>query len=123
MRVVEKLDQGMIDVGFMYEPPRIRDVAVKEVASVPLVLVSDRDNVSLEHAIAEGYIRVEWGTTFASLHESHFPQRLLARGPVNSSRIALILPGLRWRRLPACRYSKPADRATAPVSNGSGTGD
>ncbi len=91
LRVVEKLDQGMIDVGFMYEPPRIRDVAVKEVASVPLVLVSDRDNVSLEQAIAEGYIRVEWGTTFASLHESHFPQRLLARGRVNSGRIALNL--------------------------------
>jgi DNA-binding transcriptional LysR family regulator len=45
----------------------------------------------VEAAIGEDYIRVEWGTTFASLHESHFPQRLLARGRVNSGRLALNL--------------------------------
>lgn len=91
LRVVEKLEQRMIDVGFMYEPPRIRDVAVEEVATVPLRLVSSRAGQPLEKAIGEGYIRVEWGTTFASLHESHFPQRLLARGRVNSGRVALNL--------------------------------
>jgi DNA-binding transcriptional LysR family regulator len=91
LRVVEKLERGMIDVGFMYEPPRIRDVAVQEVACVPLLLVSSRSGLSVEEAIGEGYIRVEWGTTFASRHESLFPQRLLARGRVNSGRLALNL--------------------------------
>ncbi|MFC6671517.1 LysR family transcriptional regulator [Marinobacterium aestuariivivens] len=91
LRVIEKLEQKMIDVGFMYEPPRIRDVAVEEVATVPLQLVASRAGLAVEAAIGEGYIRVEWGTTFASLHESHFPQRLLARGRVNSGRVALNL--------------------------------
>ncbi|UTW10529.1 LysR family transcriptional regulator [Marinobacterium rhizophilum] len=91
LRVVEKLEQGMIDVGFMYEPPRIQNVAVQEVANVALSLVSSRAGQSVDAAIGEGYIRVEWGTTFASLHESHFPQRLLARGRVNSGRLALNL--------------------------------
>ncbi len=91
LRVVEKLDQGMIDVGFMYEPPRIRDVAVEEVARIPLMLVSDKPRQPLEQAISEGYIRVEWGTTFASLHESCFPQRPLAPVRVNSARVALNL--------------------------------
>lgn len=91
LRVVEKLERGMIDVGFMYEPPRIQGVAVEEVASVPLLLVSNRARQSVESAIGEDYIRVEWGTTFASLHEGHFPQRLLARGRVNSGRLALNL--------------------------------
>jgi LysR family transcriptional regulator, flagellar master operon regulator len=91
LRVVEKLEQGMIDVGFMYEPPRIQNVVVQEVASVTLSLVSSREGLSVDAAIGEGYIRVEWGTTFASLHESHFPQRLLARGRVNSGRLALNL--------------------------------
>ncbi|ANG61282.1 LysR family transcriptional regulator [Marinobacterium aestuarii] len=91
LRVVEKLEQGMIDVGFMYEPPRIQNVAVQEVASVSLSLVSSREGLSVDAAIGEGYVRVEWGTTFASLHESHFPQRLLARGRVNSGRLALNL--------------------------------
>lgn len=91
LRVVEKLDQGMIDIGFMYEPPRLQGVAVQEVARVPLVLISDRPDVSVEDAISEGYIRVDWGTTFGSLHEASFPQRPLAPVRVNTGRIALKL--------------------------------
>lgn len=91
LRVVEKLEQNMIDVGFLYDTPRIREVGVEEVATLPLVMVSSRPGQRAEQAVGDGYIRVEWGTAFASVHEGHFPQRLLARGRVNSGRIALNL--------------------------------
>tara|TARA_R110001583_G_scaffold68607_1_gene195037 strand:- start:5779 stop:6615 length:837 start_codon:yes stop_codon:yes gene_type:complete len=89
LRVVEKLEQSMIDVGFLYETPRIREVGVEEIMTIPLLMVSSRSCITAEQAVGDGYIRVEWGTEFASVHESHFPQRLLARGRVNSGRIAL----------------------------------
>ncbi len=91
LRVVEKLEKRMIDLGFMYEPPMIKDVSVEAVAEVPLQLVSSAPLVSVDQAIGEGYIRVEWGSFFATLHEAYFPQRMLARGRVNSGRIALNL--------------------------------
>lgn len=91
LRVVEKLDQGMIDVGFMYEQPSIQGIAVQEVMTVPMLLVSDKKDVSVEQAVTEGYIRVEWGTTFGTMHEAHFPQRPLAPVRVNSGRVALNL--------------------------------
>ena len=91
LRVVEKLEQNMIDVGFLYDTPRLREVGVEEVATLPLVMVSSRPGQRAEQAVGDGYIRVEWGTAFASVHEGHFPQRLLARGRVNSGRIALNL--------------------------------
>lgn len=91
LRVVEKLERNMIDVGFLYDTPRLREVGVEEVATIPLVMVSSRPGQRAEQAVGEGYIRVEWGTAFASVHEGHFPQRLLARGRVNSGRIALNL--------------------------------
>lgn len=91
LRVVEKLEQNMIDVGFLYDTPRIREVSVEEVSTIPLVMVASRPDVAAVQAIGNGYIRVEWGTAFASIHESYFPQRLLARGRVNSGRIALNL--------------------------------
>lgn len=91
LRVVEKLDRGMIDVGFMYEPPRMQGVAVQEVFRVPLVLVSDQNRLSLTEAISERYVRVEWGSTFDALHEAHFPQRPIAPVRVNSGRLALDL--------------------------------
>lgn len=91
LRVVDKLEKRMNDLGFIYEPPTIKDVAVEPVAEVPLRLVSSEPDLAVEQAIGEGYIRVEWGSTFATLHETYFPQRLLARGRVNSGRIALNL--------------------------------
>ena len=89
LRVVEKLERNMVDVGFLYDTPRISGVGVEEVATIPLVMVSSQPDRRAEQAVGEGYIRVEWGTAFASIHESSFPQRHLARGRVNCGRIAL----------------------------------
>jgi len=89
LRVVEKLDRGLIDVGFMYEQPKLRDIAIDAVRSVPLQLVSSRPGIGADDAVSEGYVRVEWGTTFDTLHENCFPQRPLAPVRVNSGRVAL----------------------------------
>lgn len=91
LRVVEKLEQSLIDVGFMYEPPTMKGLVVHEVANVPMILVADRQGISPEQAVSEGYIRVEWGTAFAVMHEAYFPQRPLARVRANSGRVALNL--------------------------------
>ncbi len=91
LRVVEKLEQSLVDVGFMYERPTMKGLMVQEVLNVPMILVADRQNISPEHAVSEGYIRVEWGTAFAVMHEAHYPQRPLARVRANSGRVALNL--------------------------------
>lgn len=91
LRVVEKLDRGLIDIGFLYEQPKIQDVNVQEIQDITLLLVSNKDNQKAQAAMAQGYIRVEWGTTFNVLHESHFIDRPLAAVRVNSARIALQL--------------------------------
>ncbi len=87
--VTEKLGRGVIDLGFLYEPPKLREIAVEAVRTIPLVLVSSRPGLSPADAVGSGYIRVEWGTTFSSLHESHFPQRPIAQVRVNTGRLAL----------------------------------
>ena len=90
-RVIEKLGRGVIDLGFLFEPPRLRDINVKEVLRIPLIMVSSNPEVSLDEAVSRGYIRVEWGTTFTSMHESHFPHRPIAPIRANTGRIALNL--------------------------------
>lgn len=91
LRVVDKLDRGLIDIGFMYEQPKLPDFTVEEVKNIPLQLVSSYPNQTPDDAVSKGYIRVEWGTTFNILHESYFPQRPLAPVRANSGRIALDL--------------------------------
>ena len=91
LRVVEKLDRGLIDLGFLYEQPKIQDMNVVEIQDITLVLVADSPALSAPKAMSEGYIRVEWGTTFNVIHEAHFIDRPLATVRVNSARIALAL--------------------------------
>jgi len=91
LRVVEKLDRGLIDLGLLYEQPKIQDMSVVEIQDITLILVADSPTRQAHKAMSEGYIRVEWGTTFNVLHEAHFIDRPLAAVRVNSARIALEL--------------------------------
>lgn len=88
-RVIEKLDRGLIDIGFLYEQPKIQDVNLTEVQDITLVLVSNTPGKNAQDAMSENYIRVEWGTTFNVQHENYFIDRPLATVRVNSARIAL----------------------------------
>ncbi|MCK5263784.1 MAG: LysR family transcriptional regulator [Gammaproteobacteria bacterium] len=88
-RIVRKLEQGTIDLGFLYEPPQLRDMAVQEVSDISLIMVSEEQGQSVDEALSEGYIRVDWGTLFSSLHEDHFPQRPIAAVRVNIASMAL----------------------------------
>ncbi|MCK5001850.1 MAG: LysR family transcriptional regulator [Gammaproteobacteria bacterium] len=87
--IVQKLEQGSIDLGFLYEPPQLRDMVVQEVGDVSLIMVSEEKNISVDDALSEGYIRVDWGTQFTSLHEDYFPQRPIAAVRANIASIAL----------------------------------
>ena len=87
--IVQKLEQGSIDLGFLYEPPQLRDMVVQEVGNVSLIMVSEEQDISVDDALSQGYIRVDWGTLFTSLHEDHFPQRPIAAVRANVASIAL----------------------------------
>ncbi|VAW79751.1 hypothetical protein MNBD_GAMMA15-883 [hydrothermal vent metagenome] len=90
-RIVQKLEQGVIDLGFLFEPPQLREMIVQEVRDVSMIMVSSEPDMPVERALAEGYVRVDWGTTFTSLHENHFPQRPIAAIRANVGSIALRL--------------------------------
>jgi DNA-binding transcriptional LysR family regulator len=90
-RIAEKLAQGEIHLGFLYSPPRLADLVLREVGRVELVLVSSSPGQSPDQALAEGYVFVDWGTAFVSQHNRRFPHRPLAAARSNSGRVALDL--------------------------------
>lgn len=71
--MTRKLLDGTLDLGFMFDPPQLTDLLWREVLRIPLVLVSSQAGLSLEHALRNGYVLVDWGTSFASAHAQHFP--------------------------------------------------
>jgi DNA-binding transcriptional LysR family regulator len=88
-RIAEKLEHGELHLGFLYSPPQIADLIVREAAALELVLVSSRPAADPEEALSTDYILVDWGTLFSGQHNRHFPHRPLASARSNSARLAL----------------------------------
>ena len=71
--LVRRLLDGVLDLGFLFEPPRLPGQVVRQVAVVKLVLVTTRPGRSLEEALGPGYVMVNWGESFALEHARLFP--------------------------------------------------
>lgn len=72
--LVRSLLERSIDVGLVFDPPKIAEVSVEPVAQLQLLLVCHQPAVSLEQLAETGYVFVDWGTTFNLQHAKLFPQ-------------------------------------------------
>jgi DNA-binding transcriptional LysR family regulator len=71
--LIRKLLDGVMDLAFMIEPPQLDVLQIREVAVLDLVLVSDRDGLSVEEALGQDYLMVDWGLAHALQHRRLFP--------------------------------------------------
>ena len=72
--VQELILGSALDVGFVFEPinsPRLQSI---KVAPLRLQLFSSQPNMSVEAAMGEGYIMVDWGAMFEYEHSKAFPE-------------------------------------------------
>lgn len=72
--LVTRLENGLLDLALLFEPPQIPDLAIRQVAEIPLVLVSSRPDCSLDQAFEQDYFMVDWGNSFALSHAEYFPE-------------------------------------------------
>ena len=71
--LIRKLLDRALDVAFLFEPPQMAELEAHEVASIRLIMVADRPNLTAREAVGNGYIMTDWGTPFAIAHARHFP--------------------------------------------------
>lgn len=90
-RIAEKLGQGELHLGFLYNPPQIADLIARQVASLELVMVSTLPDRGVEEALARDYVLVDWGTVINGQHDRRFPHRPPASARSNSARVALMM--------------------------------
>ncbi|MDX2469257.1 MAG: LysR family transcriptional regulator [SAR324 cluster bacterium] len=62
-----------LDVGLMFEPPKVMDLEAKSVCKIDLVLVSSNAGLEIAQALEGDYVFVDWGTTFLTEHSRAFP--------------------------------------------------
>ena len=71
--LTRKLLDGVLDLAFMLEPPQLEFLQIWDIGGLPLYLVTDKKGLSLEDALAENYLMVDWGLSHALQHRRLFP--------------------------------------------------
>ncbi|MHB8623406.1 MAG: LysR family transcriptional regulator [Sulfuricaulis sp.] len=71
--LIRRLLDRALDIAFMFEPPQMAELLVREIALIKLIMVADRPHLSAREAVGQGYIMADWGTSYAISHARHFP--------------------------------------------------
>jgi DNA-binding transcriptional LysR family regulator len=71
--LTRRLLDGVLDLGFMLEPPQLELLQTERVADLNLVLVSSVAGQDVESALGEHYLMVDWGLAHALQHRRLFP--------------------------------------------------
>ena len=87
--LLRQLQEGTLDLALLFDPPETGRFQLRELAPLPLLMVSTRAGQGTHEAMREGYVLVDWGTAFAGLHARHFPDLPAPRLRVSVGRLAL----------------------------------
>jgi len=87
--LTRRLLDGLLDVAFMIEPAQLDVLQIRKVGLIQLLLVSSETELSVEQALGEGYVMVDWGLAHAVEHRRIFPDVPEPHVRVGQSQIAL----------------------------------
>ncbi|MFW2373699.1 MAG: LysR family transcriptional regulator [Gammaproteobacteria bacterium] len=87
--LTRRLLDGLLDVAFMLEPAQLDVLQVRKVALMQLLLVSSETDQSIDQALGEQYLMVDWGLAHAVEHRRMFPDAPEPHVRIGQARIAL----------------------------------
>lgn len=87
--ILRRLLEGTLDIGFTFDTPKVARIESRQIASISLLLVSSRQNLSITSALEQDYVYVDWGISFAIAHAHHFPDMGTPTTRLPLGRIAL----------------------------------
>ena len=70
--LVRRLVDGLLDIGILFEPTQMPNLAARQIGEIELILVADRPGLTTKRAMSHGYISVDWGTSFSHEHARRF---------------------------------------------------
>ena len=92
-----------LDLAIMFDPPKVDELKVDKIRSLPLLLVSSYQNIGFDEVFTRSYIQVDWGTSFNIQHAQYCSHAAAPILYTSTGRIALdfILKNGRCAFLPA----------------------
>lgn len=89
--LVSRVLDSVLDLAFVYEPPTSSELVARQVTKIPLLLVSSDPSATIETALRDNYLMVDWGRSFSITHASFGDDRCVPRAHCSSGSIALDL--------------------------------
>jgi LysR family transcriptional regulator, flagellar master operon regulator len=72
--IISRLNNDLLDLALIFDPPQGSDLPVRQVLEIPLLLVSSEPGLNAAMAMSQdNYYLVDWGTAFARQHREYFP--------------------------------------------------
>lgn len=87
--VIRQLLDGVIDLAFLLDPPQLDVLQVRKLTPLHLTLVASTPSLSLDDAVSEGFIVVDWGLAHALELLRAFPDTPEPHTRLASARLAL----------------------------------
>ena len=87
--LTRKLIDGTLDVAILLEPAQLDIMQIREIATVEFILVSSEKAMSVEQALENNYVFVDWGLSFGLDHRRTFPDAPEAITRVSHAKMAL----------------------------------
>lgn len=89
--LVHRLTSHLLDLACMFEPPMMPGLETEQLLEIPLSLVASRPGLTVDAAMAEGYLLVDWGSAFALRHAELFADLPTPAVKVNAGGLAVDL--------------------------------
>ncbi len=87
--LTRKLIDGTLDVAILLEPAQLDIMHIREIVAVEFILVSSEQGLSVEQALEDNYVFVDWGLSFGLDHRRTFPDAPEAITRVSHAKMAL----------------------------------
>lgn len=87
--LISRLFDGLLDVVVMLEPPRVELMSTVRLTQIDLLLVSTEPAQTLDAALGDAYVMVDWGQAFEVEHRRLFPRAPAPLTTLSNSGMAL----------------------------------
>ncbi len=89
--LIQRLESGLIDLAFLFDPPQTPGYVIRETAGHTLVLVATTAGLTIDEALQGSHIMIDWGNSFALSLAHQLPEAPTPSLRTNQGRLALEL--------------------------------
>ena len=91
LEIFHQIREYSLDLAFTFDPQLDTDLKIKQVATIPIILVSTKKNQLISQALTDNFLFVDWGTAINTKIENQYSEIVQPINKVGQNNLALNL--------------------------------